>query len=155
MTTPEFAMKHSAEFRRCLLEGDVTTLIRLHKLIAPWSNELSPVEATITMHIARVETKNFPRAVKQFSIEWLADHGYVKADGKWQRSDALEKQIFTEAVGISSSAVGGNKYQLNYKIERGMSDVLLNGIAKGIMEPPMQTEIMQKERMRIRFKARV
>lgn len=130
-------------------------LIALHRLIAPWSEELSPVEATITMHIARVETKNFPRAVRQYSRDWLADHGYVNVHGKWQRTDELEKQIFAEAVGISSTGASGKKYQLNFKIERGMSDVLLNALAKGITEPPRHTEIMQKERMRIRFKARI
>jgi hypothetical protein len=151
----EFALKHSAEFRRCLLECDVTKLLQLHRLIAPYSPGMSAAEAAVTMHMARVETKNFPLKVRQYSVEWLADQGYSKIDGGWQRIDALEKKVFAEAVGISSSTASGHKLPLNRKIMRGMSDVLLNGIAKGIMEPERHTEIMQKERMRIRFKARV
>ena len=151
----ELGVKHGAEFRRCLLECDVRGLIAVHQHIAPYDTPLSPRDATISMHMARADVPDFPRKVRQYSAAWLKDHGYVKEDGQWRRSDALEQQVFAEGVGISSSTISGHKYKLHHDIERGMSDVLLNAIAKGIHDAPHHTEIMQKERMRIRFKNRI
>lgn len=149
----ELGVRHGAEFRRCLLECDVGGLIALQKHVD--GNELSPYDATISLHMARVEVSNFPRKVRDYSVAWLKERGYIKKDGRWQRSDALELRVFGEAVGISSSTIGGHKYKLHHDIEYAMSDTIMNAYAKGIMEAPMHVELLDKTRTRIRFKHRV
>jgi hypothetical protein len=112
---------------------------------------MTPVEATVTMHIARVESL-LPATVTRYSRDWLADHGYVQVDGRWRRSDAQELKVFSDAVGIASTA---HNRRLKRLIEQGMSDALLNAMAKGITEPQIQKEKMLAARSRIKLRERL
>jgi len=152
-TTP--GIDHGAEFRRCLLQCDVAGLMAVHKHIAPWDDKLTPEHALISLHMARVEVQNFPFKVRNYSRQWLLDHGYEKVNGQWRRTEAKERQAFVEAVGIASGAFPGNlKGPFNYLVERVQSDAVLNALAKGHHEPQMHSEVMAKARARVRFKAR-
>jgi hypothetical protein len=151
----DLAVKHGAEFRRCLLHCDIIGLMAIHRHTSPHLKELSVADAWVALHIARVDVSNFPFNVRQYSIEWLKDHGFEKIDGQWQRTAEYQKKIFAQAVGISSNRAGGTKTRFNREVEKVMSDAVLNSLAKGITEPQMQRESMMKARAKLRFKNRL
>lgn len=153
--TPEAAVAHGAEFRRCLLHCDVKGLMALHRHTSPHLPEMAVSEATIAMHMARADVTNFPRRVRQYSVDWLQDHGFEKVDGQWRRSVDHEAKVFAEAVGISSVRAGGSKGRFNLEVERVMSDAVLNSLAKGVREPEVQKENMMKARAKLRFRKRL
>lgn len=139
---------HAAEFRRCLLQLDVAGVIKLWKHVAPHLAGQTPAEALTALHMARVEAKSIPAKLKAYSKAWLAERGYQKFDGGWV--NGLPKPVVTaEAIGI---AVKSNDPRVAQRIQTAMSDAVQNAIAKGITEPPMQREIMQKARMKERRK---
>lgn len=153
--TPAAAVAHGAEFRRCLLHCDLNGLMALHRHTSPHLPEMTVPDAMIAMHMARADTTNFSRKVRQYSAAWLADHGFEKADGQWRRTADYEAKLFAEAVGISSMRPGGGKSRFNRRVETVMQDALLNCIAKGVREPEMQKENMLKARAKLRFRQRL
>ena len=148
------AAAHSSEFRRCLIEGDVHGIVALHKHVNPHLPEPSVADALVSLHMARVECKYIPEQAKRWSRAWLLDNGYRRKDGKWQRTTFKDFRIFADAVGISSSTVGGHKTPFNYRVQAVMEDALLNSLAKGVFEPEMQKESMFKAREKVRFRDR-
>jgi len=147
-------MQHSPEFRRCLLEMDVVGIMRLWRHVSPHLPQPSEAEALIQLHIARCEAKRFPQRAKAYSQAWLAEQGYQKIDGQWISGLPVAKPV-AEAVGISSRSAGGYVLPFNKKIMQFMEDALLNAMAKGITEPPVQKEAMLRARDKVRFRARV
>jgi len=142
---------HAAEFRRCLIEADVVGIMAIWKHVAPHLADTSPADALCSLHIARVDAKTIPRKLKTYSAAWLAERGIQKIEGRWVTG--LEKtNPVAESVGIASKSADP---AFAKKIVRGMEDALLNGLEKGIVEPPMQRELMLAARAKIRFRARV
>jgi hypothetical protein len=147
-------MHHAAEFRRCLLEMDVEGIMRLWSHVSPHLPQPTPAEAVIQLHIARCETRRFPKKAKDYSFAWLAEQGYQKIDGQWVSGLPKPKPVI-EAVGISSRSASGYVLPINKKIMQYMEDALLNEMAKGVNEAPVQKEAMLKARDKVRFKARM
>lgn len=147
-------MQHATEFRRCLLEMDVVGIMRLWRHVSPHLPQPTEAEALIQLHIARCEAKRFPLKAKAYSRAWLAEQGYQNIDGSWLAGVPQPKPV-AEAVGISSRSAGGYVLPFNKKIMQYMEDALLNAMAKGITEPPVQKEAMLKARDKVRFRARV
>lgn len=141
-------MQHADEFRRCLIEADVAGIMRVWAHVAPHLCNLSPGEALTALHIARIEAKSMPANLKRYSLAWLAERGFRKIDGRWV--EGVPKRAIAEAVGIASMS---KDREFSKKIVRAMTDALLNGLAKGIVEPPMQRELMMKARSKIRARA--
>jgi hypothetical protein len=147
-------MHYPSEFRRCLLEMDVEGIMRVWSHVSPHLPQPSPAEAAIQLHMARVEARYMPRKAKEYSASWLAEQGYAKIGGEWVHGISKPKPV-VEAVGISSQGLGGIVRPINEKIMVYMEDALLNALAKGVNEPPMQKEAMLKARDKVRFKARM
>lgn len=145
---------HAAEFRRCLIEADVSGIMKVWAHTAPHLATASPADALLSLHIARCEAKYMPKKLKEWSTAFLADQGIQKLDGRWTAGLPKPTPI-AEAVGISSRSAGGHVLRLNKSVMTHMRDALLNGLAKGIIEPPMQRELMHKARMKARFRDRV
>jgi hypothetical protein len=101
--------------------------------------------------MARVEMKTCPKKLKIYSTDWLRERGYEKNKyGGWSYGPPSDG-IISEAVGIASKS---NTPGLSKTIVQAMTDALLNGMVKGIVEPEHQREIMLKARSKIRFKGR-
>lgn len=147
-------MDHSSEFRRCLLEMDVQGIMRVWRHVSPHLPQPTEAEAHVQLHIARCEAKGLPLKAKAYSTAWLAELGYQNIDGQWVSGLPAPKPI-AEAVAISSRGAGGAVRPINVKIMRHMEDALLNSMAKGVTEAPMQREAMLKARDKVRFKARM
>jgi hypothetical protein len=142
--------EHASEVRRCLLESDLPGLLRVWAHVAPHLCELTPRESMIAMHMARCEAKRMPRKLKEYSQAWLAEIGVTKFDGRWVQGPP-PTQLVSGSVGISSKS---NDPGFAKKIVTAMEDALLNAMAKGVEEPPMQKEAMLKARDKVRFKHR-
>lgn len=139
---------HEAEFRRCLIAADVAGLMRVWKHTAPHLANISPDEALTTLHMARVEAKSIHVRLKRYSVAWLFERGFQKIEGRW--TAGLPTGAIASAVGIASKS---NDPGFSKKIVRAMADALLNGLEKGVTEPPMQRELMMKARAKVRAKA--
>lgn len=145
-----FDPRYNGEFRRCLIELDVAGIIRLHRETSPHIPPPKPADALISLHMARFLATTLPRKLRAYSHAWLKERNIT-----WTREDGWifrpPDNVVAEGVGIASkSQVPG----LSQKIVHAMSSALLNGIAKGIIEPPMQREVMLKARDKVRFKLR-
>lgn len=138
---------HGAEFRRCLLQLDVVGVMKLWKHVAPHLADQTPGEALTSLHIARVDAKSVPVKLKHYSRDWLAERGIIKVNGKWTQGPPVT--VVAEAVGI---AVKSRDPRVAKRIHRAMHDALLNGMAKGVTEPQIQSELMHKARMKERSK---
>ena len=147
-------MMYDAEFRRCLLQADLPGIMAVWKHVAPHLAAASPSEALCALHMARVGARRIPDKLKDWSRAWLAEQGYHLVDGKWIHTD-LPVKVKSYAVGIASGNAAGVVLPFNRKIVRHMENALLDGLAKGITEPPMQREVMLKARAKVRFKARM
>lgn len=143
--------EHATEFRRCLIHMDVSGMMRLWKHVAPHLSNQSPMDALISMHMARCDMKRISLKLKKYSEEWLYERGYQKVDGKWI-SGPPPVSVIAESVGI---AVKSNDPRVRKRIHRAMNDALENSLAKGITEPPIQRENMLKARAKERFKMRL
>lgn len=155
MISAELAVRHGAEFRRCLLEMDVAGIMALHGACAPrlpGQPEMSPAEATVALHMARADVGNFPKKVRKYSTDWLKDHGFEKRNGQWARSDAHKMKIFSESVGIAS---GGPDREFSKLVVRVQSDAVLECLAKGVVEPEKHKELMVRARAKLRFRKRL
>jgi hypothetical protein len=142
--------QYDSEIRRCLLEADLPGLMKVWAVAAPHLCNLSPQESLIALHMARCEAKRMPRKVKDYSTAWLAEIGITKFEGKWIQGPP-PTELASGAVGIASKS---NDPGFAKKIVTAMEDALLNAMAKGVNEPPMQKEAMLKARDKVRFKAR-
>ncbi len=142
-------MKHNADYRRCLLTGDVAGLMRLWGHTDGHLPQLSPGEAVIALHMARCEMKYIPRNLKDYSKDFLAERGYRKIDGKWIEGQPKE----TEVAGSAGIASRSRDPGLSKKIVTAMSDAYQDALAGGVTEPQIQRERMLKARRKIRDKA--
>lgn len=150
MLDADIQMLHGAELRRCLIQLDVHGMKKLWQHCNPHLPRQTTIDALCSMHMARVQMRTIPRKLKNYSRDWLRDQNIFLIDGKWSVRDPALK-IYSEGVGIAStSSVPG----LSKKIVNAMSEALLNGMAKGIMDPPHQKELMLKARAKVRFKGR-
>lgn len=69
-------MKHSAEFRRCLLDVDVVAVRRLWRHVSPHlAQPQDDDEARATIHYARTQATSIPLKARAWSHKWLLDHG--------------------------------------------------------------------------------
>lgn len=143
---------YAAEFRRCLIEIDVSGILKIWRHVMPHLATLGPSEALCALHIARCEARSVPEKLKLYSVAWLAERGWQKSDGQWIAGMPKSGPI-AEAVGISSGTASGQVLPFNRKVMRAMQDALLNGLEKNITEPPMQRELMLKARAKVRDKA--
>lgn len=142
-------MTYLDEYRRCLLTADVANIRRLWGFTDPAMEQLSPAEALVALHMARVEAKYIPKKLKDYSKDFLAERGYRKIDGQWVEGVPKEVEI-TGAAGIASKS---RDPRLSKKIVTAMSDAYLHAVAGGINEPQIQRERMLKARQKIRDKA--
>lgn len=141
-------MDLTSEMRRCLLEMDVAGMMKVHARLNPHLEATTAADALVSMHVARCEMKTAPGKAKAYSKAWLAERGFEKHNGRWTHGPA-RPDLVASAVGIASKS---NTPGVARKVMVAMNDALLNAMAKGINEPEMQREVMQKARMKVRQK---
>ena len=147
----EEGLLHAAEFRRCLVQMDVSGMMKLWAHVAPHLGNQSPRDALISMHMARCEMKRISPGLRKYSQEWLFERGYLKIDGKWVSGPPPEERI-ASAVGIAVKS----KYEaVRRRIHDAMTDALENERAKGTTDPLQQRDAMLAARARQRFRLRL
>ena len=140
---------HASEMRRCLIQADVAGIKKLWQHIAPHLANQSAVDSLTCLHMARVEAKYIPIKLKAYSLAFVEERGLRKIDGQWIQGLPKEQAI-AAAVGLASKS---RNPAFAKKIVQAMSDAVMNGLAKGVTEPPMQRELILKAREKVRFKA--
>lgn len=145
------AHRFSSEFRRCLIDLDVSGMMKLWSHVAPDLADQSPKDALIAMHIARCEMKRISLKLKTYSRDWLQERGFRCIDGRWIEGPE-PGSVHAEAVGI---AVKSRDPRVAKRIHRAMEDALHNARAKGSTEPEIQRSVMLQARAKERFKMRL
>src|SRR5579872_6695472 len=95
--------KHSAEFRRCLVELDVAGVRKLWRHVSPHLPQpASDADALATIHVARTQTESIPLKLRAWSHRWLLDHGFpsMLPDPLKPSAERLYPRV-VEGVGIS------------------------------------------------------
>ncbi len=144
-------MQHAIEVHRCLVTGDVAGVMSLWSLTHPHLAALPPAEALIALHMARVEAKFMPPALRHYSTAFLRERGYRRIGGQWVQGVIKEGGVI-EAAGIASRSADP---RVSTRVMRAMGDAYLDALAAGIDEPPLQRERMLKARARQRFRLRI
>ena len=144
-------MQHAIEVHRCLVTGGVARLMSLWSLTHPHLAALPPAEALIALHMAGVEAKFMPPALKQYSTDFLRERGYRRNEGRWTGGAEPPAQAVA-AAGIASRSADP---RISRRIVRAMGDAYLDALAAGIDDPPLQRERMLKARARQRFRLRI
>lgn len=140
-----------AEVHRCLATADVAGLLRAWAVSHPHLAVLSPPEALIALHMARVEANSIPSMLKRYSAAFLCERGYRRIDSRWVEGFPKETGIVA-AAGIASRSADPRTAT---RIVRAMGNAYLDALAAGIDEPPVQRERMLKARARTRFRMRI
>lgn len=66
---------HANEFRRCLVDCDVTGLMKLWRHVAPQLHQFDEKGTLAALHMARAEANTIPLALRQYSDRWLRERG--------------------------------------------------------------------------------
>lgn len=81
---------HAAEFRRCLVQLDVTGIRKLHAHVSPHLPQpQNDDDALHTLHLARTKCGTLPANLRRYSQDWL---------------DERERQKVANAVGVAIKA---------------------------------------------------
>lgn len=79
------AIRHAAEFRRCLIDLDIEGARRLWRHVHPgWDQPTTDYEMLVLLHLARVRAMTIHPLLRDYSKEWLRERetgGYAKAVG--------------------------------------------------------------------------
>ena len=83
------AVKHGAEFRRCLLELDADGIMRLWRHVAPHLPQPEDRRVALTgLHLARTHARSIPMKARRYSQRWLNERGA----GSFLPDDRREKR---------------------------------------------------------------
>ena len=144
-------MQHASEVHRCLVTGDVAGLMALRSRTQPHLAAMTPAEALIALHMARVEALSVPQTLKRYSMAFLRERGYRRIAGRWIEGMPKQGEVL-EAAGVASRSVDS---RVSRRIVRAMGDAFLDALAAGVDEPRVQKERMLKARARERFRLRI
>lgn len=84
-------LKHAAEFRRCLIELDVTGVRKLWAEVSPHLPQPKSIKETLfTLHMARTEAQSVPLGLRQYSHRWLRERGFgsMLPEAQWPKRGA-------------------------------------------------------------------
>lgn len=127
-------MNYSSEFRRCLLEEDVNSIMKLWKHVSPHLPQpANEEEARHSIHLARSKMNTIPKNLQNYSLSWLKERETTK---------------IVHAIGISvgfHNETNHKKRARALEIRESMSDAVITAIKEGV---DLETEISEfKNRM--------
>lgn len=139
--------EHAAEFRRCLVDRDVTALRLL------WSHCFSRLpqpqtdaEMLVVLHRARTEANSVPLKLRAYSHRWLEDNGHQS--GLPDRLKPSAERIYPKIVSAVGIAV--QPFRLSAEeakgVEQAMSDAVLEAYADGKKDPVFVSARMKEAR---------
>lgn len=69
-------VRHAAEFRRCVLELDISGIRKLWAHVSPHLAQPSnDREAIYSLHMARANMETAPAVLRQYSDRWMRERG--------------------------------------------------------------------------------
>ena len=144
-------MNHSAEFRRCLSECDISGVRRLWQHVAPnMPQPKSAHDALMAIHHARTQLPLLTLKQRAYSHRWLLDHGYPSGlpDGLKPSAERLYPKVVA-AVGIAVKGSSPLGRQVAPLIQSAMSDAVLEAYADKKTDPAFVKARMMDARAKI------
>lgn len=132
------------------MDIDVPGIMRLWRHVAPYLATQSPIEALISLHVARCEALSVPLRLRLYSYAWLKERGYQKDDrGSWFYNEPPPEGIPVQAVGIGSrSSIPGRSKEIVHV----MREALYEARDKGVEDPLEQRYAMLNARKKYKFR---
>jgi hypothetical protein len=132
---------HSAEFRRCLVDCDVSTILKLWKHVfpsmpAPETDE----DALICIHMTRTATERLPFRFRAYSHRWLEERGVTQKcrsllpDELKPKAERMYPRIVS-AVGVCVASMGNRKTDYHHAVSTEMCHRIEDLYADGIEDP--------------------
>lgn len=141
-------MKHSAEMRRCLEDGDVQGVRKLWAHLSPHLPQpVSDLDALKVMHMARTHAASVKFRLRAYSHHWLTEHGLPSGlpDHLRPRAERMYPRI-VDAVGI---AVKSRLPDLRLELETAMSAAVMEAYADNRKDPSFVKARMMEARERV------
>ena len=142
---------HAAEFRRCLVDGDVAALRALWAHAFPHLEQPGDDEQARTMlHRARTEARSVPFKLRAYSHRWLEDN--ARASGLPDELKPKAQRMYpriVSAVGIACMTTSPHRYEQAKAVERAMSDAVAEAYADGKTDPVFVSKRMSDARERV------
>jgi len=138
-----------ADFRRCLLELDVTG-IRALCVVTGQSQPQDDHGALISLHHARTLAHSMPFKLRAYSHQWLLERGLPSGlpDELKPRAERIYPRV-VEAVGVSVRQLGNVVTPLTQAVECAMSNAAAECYADGERRP----DIVKARMVEARHKA--
>jgi hypothetical protein len=124
-------MSLSSAALRVLMEGDFRCFRRNWADLFPHFASEAPktdTDAEFSLHYARTLTNAVPLGMRQYSHDWLIDHGYPSGLPEELQPKRLDEGVIVLGVGIS---VNGNAPEVNDIIRGSMENAVLDADADG------------------------
>lgn len=141
-------MKHSAQFRQCLIDCDVAGVRMLWKHISPnLPQPSSDADALRMIHHARTQAQSIPLRLRAYSHRWLSERNFPSGlpDNLKARAERMYPTV-ADSVGISVKGVSEVSRLIAPIVRGAMSDAVLDAYASGRKEPEFVRERMQEAR---------
>lgn len=121
MSSSDATLKHGAEFRRCLLDLDVRGIRKVWRHVSPHLDQpATDADALHAIHLARVEMKTLPKAMREYSQAWL----------KERETRRIARAV---AIGVGNVTSENNLVRLAALVTReAMVDSVLDSVRRGI-----------------------
>jgi hypothetical protein len=138
---------HEAEFRRCLIELDVSAARRLWRHVAPHLEQQSNNGTLASLHLARTQAASIPHRLRFYSHQWLTERGLPSALPDELRPAAARMYPRTvSAVGVSVRSLDGKQTPLAAAVEAAMADAVRDAYAEGKTDPAFVRARMREAR---------
>lgn len=131
------ALRHVAEFRRCLVDLDVVGITKLWAHVAPGLAAPTSTHQTLMMlHFARTKAESIPLKLRAYSHRWLVDEGYESGlpDNLKPSAERLYPKI-ADAVGLSVNGKGDLMKAIVPLVRGSMEDAIQEAYADNRTEP--------------------
>lgn len=139
---------HSAEFRRCLEDLDITAMRKLWQHSSPHlAQPKNDADALVTLHHARTQTHSIAIKLRAWSHRWLIERGYPS--GLPDHLKASAEQIYprvVQSVGISVNFRSAILKPISDEVRGSMERVVEDAYAEKRTEPEFLRARMQEAR---------
>lgn len=139
------------EFRRCLIELDVSAVMALWPTVHPGQQRPKTTDdALMVLHYARTQTKSIPFDLRAYSHRWLCERAIPSGlpDELRPKAERLYPRM-VEAVGISVKAMTEASIPIAKAMERAMAEAVEDAYANGQRSPEFVKARMNEARDRV------
>jgi hypothetical protein len=143
-------MKHSSEFRRCLVDCDVGAIKKLWAHVAPGAPQPKDDHQALSMlHFARTKAASVPPKLRYYSHRWLLDRDLPTGlpDRLKPKAERMYPRV-VEGVGIAVKATSQLMKPVSALVHQAMTDAVSEAYADGVTDPAVIKQRIQEARQK-------